>query len=86
MLKEDIVEAVKQGQFHIYPVTTIDEGIELLTGVKGGIQLDDGSFEEGSVSQRVNQRLEDMAIAMRDFTRGELMNEKDKKEEKKEGQ
>ena len=69
MLKEEVVEAVRQGQFHVYPVTTIDEGIEVLTGVKAGAQLADGSFEERSVSQRVQRRLRDMATGMRDFMR-----------------
>ena len=69
MLREEVVEAVNQGQFHVYPVTTIDDGIELLTGVKAGVQLESGAFEEGSVSQRVEQRLRDMATGMRDFMR-----------------
>ena len=69
MLREEVVEAVRQGQFHIYSASTIDEGIEFLTGVKAGSQLPDGSFEEGSVNQRVSQRLRDMARNLRDFMR-----------------
>lgn len=67
MLKEDIIDAVQQGKFHIYAVHTIDEGIEILTGVKSGQMLDDGSFEPESVNARVNQRLDEMAQRLTEF-------------------
>ena len=70
MLREEVVEAVRQRQFHIYSASTIDEGIEILTGVKAGSVLPDGSFEDGSVNQRVSKQLKDMAHNLRDFTRG----------------
>ncbi len=60
MLKEEVVDAVKQGKFHIYSAATIDEGIELLTGVKAGKQID-GGFEEGSVNAKVDQCFKEMA-------------------------
>ena len=69
MLREEVVEAVRQGRFHVYSASTIDEGIEILTGVKAGALQPDGSFEEGSVNQRVSQRLKDMAHNLRDFMR-----------------
>ncbi|MDP6101839.1 MAG: AAA family ATPase [Dehalococcoidia bacterium] len=69
MLREEVVEAVQQGQFHIYSASTIDEGIEILTSVKAGSLQPDGSFEEGSVNQRVSQRLHDMAGSLRNFMR-----------------
>ena len=47
MLREEVVEAVRQGRFHVYSASTIDEGIEILTGVKAGALQPDGSFEEG---------------------------------------
>jgi lon-related putative ATP-dependent protease len=81
MLNEEVVEAVRQGQFHVYPVTTIDEGIEILTGVKAGAQQPDGSFEEGSVSQRVQRRLRGMATGMRDFMRTDYLETKQEEEE-----
>jgi len=70
MLREEVVEAVRQGQFHIYSASTIDEGIEILTGVKAGSLQPDGSFEDGSVNQLVSKQLKDMACNLRDFTRG----------------
>ena len=61
MLNEEVVGAVKQGRFHIYPVGTIDEGIEILTGVKAGELRKDGSFEPDTVHFKVNNRLSEMA-------------------------
>jgi lon-related putative ATP-dependent protease len=67
MLKEEIVEAVKSGKFHIYTVRTIDEGIELLTGVKAGKLLPDGSYEEDTVYYKVDKRLQEMADILKQY-------------------
>ena len=67
MLKESVVNAIRQGKFHIWPVRTIDEGIEVLTGMHAGVRLDDGSFEPGSVNALVNQRLRQMAETLQRF-------------------
>jgi lon-related putative ATP-dependent protease len=57
MLRHDIVDAVAAEQFHVYPVETIDEGIELLTGMPAGERNDAGEFPPGSVNQVVEARL-----------------------------
>jgi lon-related putative ATP-dependent protease len=57
MLRQDVVEAVAAGQFHVYPVETIDQGLELLTGLPAGERDGQGAFPEGSVNQRVEARL-----------------------------
>ena len=57
MLRPDVVAAVKEGQFHVYAVRTIDEGIEVLTGVSAGAQEGEGKFPEGSVNARVAKKL-----------------------------
>jgi lon-related putative ATP-dependent protease len=67
MLKEEIVDAVKAGKFHIYSAKNIDEGIEVLTGTKAGIKRQDGTFEEGTVNHRVNKQLKDMAEKLKEF-------------------
>jgi predicted ATP-dependent protease len=67
MLKEEIVETIKEGKFHIYPVKTIDQGIELLTGVKAGVRQPDGTFEKDTVNYKVNQRLKEMAEKLKEF-------------------
>ena len=76
MLNEEVVEAVKAGQFHIYSAKSIDEGIEILTGVPAGERQADGSYPEGTVNYRVKAALKEMAERLRAF--GE-----EKKEEKK---
>ncbi|MGQ9679391.1 MAG: AAA family ATPase [Candidatus Bathyarchaeia archaeon] len=67
MLKEEVVEAVKNGTFHIYPVKNIDEGIEILTGVKAGKKLADGTYEEGSINDLVQKRLFEMAEKVKEY-------------------
>jgi predicted ATP-dependent protease len=57
MLKPEVVEAVRRKRFHIYPVRTIDEGIEILTGIKAGRRLKGRTFEKDSVNARVERRL-----------------------------
>jgi lon-related putative ATP-dependent protease len=64
MLNEEVVEAVRQARFHIFPVSTIDEGIEILTGVKAGKLQNDGTYELGTVHYRVNKRLAEMTQKM----------------------
>lgn len=67
MLKEEVVDAVKAGKFHIYSAKTIDEGIEVLTGVKAGERRKDGTFEEDTVNYRVDKQLKNMAEKLKDF-------------------
>ena len=61
VLKKEVVEAVKAGEFHVYPVKTIDEGIEILTGVEVGKKGEDGLYPEGSINGRVYQKLKSFA-------------------------
>jgi predicted ATP-dependent protease len=67
MLKEDVIDAVRDGQFHIWAVGSIDEGIEILTGRPAGERQADGSWPEGTVNFRVDKRLREMAEALRKF-------------------
>lgn len=67
MLRNEIVEAARAGQFHIYAVSTIDEGIGLLTGVPAGQAGADGRYLEGTVNARVQQTLREFAERVRVF-------------------
>jgi len=67
MLKEEVVEAIKEGKFHIYPVKTICEGIEVLTGVKAGDRRPDGTYEEGTINYIVQKRLFEMAELIKEY-------------------
>jgi len=61
MLRQDVVDAVARGEFHIYPVETIDQGIELLTGIEAGERNPDGDYPYGTVNHLVERRLQEMA-------------------------
>ncbi len=67
MLKEEVVEAVQTGKFHVFAVENIDQGIEILTGVKAGAKRDDGTFEEETVNCKVDNQLREMAEKLREF-------------------
>jgi predicted ATP-dependent protease len=69
MLRRDVREAVAAGQFNVWPIATIDEGIELLTGVEAGTRGSDGKFPEGSINARVEARLAAFAETARRFGR-----------------
>jgi lon-related putative ATP-dependent protease len=69
MLREDVVEAAKNGQFSIYPVSNIDEGIEILTGVKAGERGADGRFPAGTINRLVEDKLKMFAERGRSFTK-----------------
>jgi len=80
MLKEEVAAAIAKGRFHIYPVATIDEGIEVLTGVKAGKRRRNGTFEPESVNDHVQKRLIALAQKLRDFGRPEERPEKKEKD------
>jgi predicted ATP-dependent protease len=67
MLREDVLEAVAAGKFHIWPVAKVEEGIEVLTGVTAGCRNGDGTFPKGTACGQVNERLSRMANRMKEF-------------------
>jgi lon-related putative ATP-dependent protease len=69
MLREDVVEAVDQGRFHVYPIRSVDQGIEILTGRTAGERGPDGTFPEGTLNHLVDQRLREMAERLRSYAR-----------------
>jgi predicted ATP-dependent protease len=60
MLRQDVMEAVESGEFSIYSVETIDQGIEILTGLPAGEPDEQGEYPEGSVNYLVKKRLSDL--------------------------
>jgi len=70
MLKDDVVEAVRKKKFHVYAVTTIDEGLEILTGTKAGKKISSVHFEEDSVHSLVNRTLTEYAKRWKDMLGG----------------
>ncbi len=71
MLRKDVVEACKERKFAVYPIATIDQGIELLTGVRAGARGADGRYPAESINGRVERRLIHFAEMRRRFGRSE---------------
>ena len=67
MLRQEVVNAVTQGNFHIYSVETIDQCLELLTGLPAGQRNQEGKFPEGTINQRITLGLLDYAEKRRGF-------------------
>jgi predicted ATP-dependent protease len=61
MLKDEVVEAVRRGRFHIHPVATIEEAMRILTGLPAGERGKSGRFPEGTLYRRVDERLAELA-------------------------
>mgnify|MGYP001176579371 CR=1 FL=1 len=71
MLRQDVVDAVKEGQFHIYPVEHVDQGIELLTGMPAGERDEEGRFPEGTINRLIEDRLVAIAEKRQAFAKAE---------------
>jgi predicted ATP-dependent protease len=67
MLREDVIKAVQDGKFHIYAVKTIDEGIEILTGVTSGEKQPDGRYPQDTVNYVVDKRLRELAEGAKEY-------------------
>jgi len=67
MLREEVVEAVRKGQFHIYSARNIDEGVEILTDVPAGERQKDGTYPEDTINYLVDKKLKEMAERLKGF-------------------
>ncbi len=67
MLHQDVVNAVEDGLFHIFPIKHADEGIELLTGLPMGAPHEDGEYPKNTINALVKKRLETMANQLAEF-------------------
>ena len=57
VLKDEVIEAVKEGKFHIYPITHVDEGIEILTGVPEEEKDKDNKYDDNTIHGKVHAKL-----------------------------
>jgi len=58
MLRHDVVEAAAAGRFRILPIDTIDQALELLTGIPAGLPCEDGRYPAGTLNDRIAARLD----------------------------
>lgn len=77
MLKKELLEAVEKGNFSVYGIKTIDEGIEILTGVEAGIADEKGDFPPSSVNGRVVTRLHELSETAKKFAHSKQNNNKE---------
>jgi predicted ATP-dependent protease len=70
LLRQDVIDAVKEGRFHVYTVRTIDEGIEILTGLQAGKADEQGRYPDESLNGKVYARLDKLAEKQRKFSKG----------------
>ncbi len=67
MLKPEVIDAVREGKFNVWPIASVDQGIELLTGVPAGEPKPDGTYPEGTVHHMVDKRLRELADAAKEY-------------------
>jgi predicted ATP-dependent protease len=67
MLRKDVIQAVKKKTFHVWAVKTIDQGIEILTGLPAGDRDQTGHYPEGTINAKVDRKLLDLAEKMLRF-------------------
>jgi len=65
MLKDEVVQAVKEKTFHIYAVSRVEEALELLTNVPFGLPKADGTFDENTLAFRLKQRFQEANTRLR---------------------
>jgi lon-related putative ATP-dependent protease len=71
MMKQEVIEAVRAGQFHVWPISSIEEGVEILTGVEAGRLQPDGTYPAGTVFGKADERLQEIARIVKDFGKAE---------------
>ncbi len=71
MLKQEVIDSVKAGKFHIWPVSTVEEGIEILTGMEAGALQPDGTYPEGTLFRKVDERFMEIAEIVKKFAKEE---------------
>ena len=69
MLDQEVVDAVAEGKFHIWPVTTVEEGLNILTGMDAGELQEDGTYPEGTIYGKVDDRLKEISEIVRKFAK-----------------
>ncbi len=66
MLKKEVISAVEKGKFHIYAIENMDEGIEILTGIKAGIRNKKGNYQKNTINYLVMERLKTMSESVKE--------------------
>ena len=81
MLRQEVIDAAKENQFHIWAVDHVDEGIEILTGIPAGQADDQGEFPEGTVNYLVNENLDELSRRLKEYESPQGEEDKDENHE-----
>ncbi len=73
MLNDEVIAAVERGSFHLYAVRTLDEALNLLTGLESGERDSSGVYPQGSFNSLVDKRLGELAHHRQEFAREALL-------------
>ncbi len=65
-----MLDSVEAGQFHVYEVDSVNEAMELLTGLEAGERQPDGTYPDGTINDRIDKEVRRMGEVMRRFGRG----------------
>lgn len=71
MLKQEVIDSVKAGQFHIWPISTVEEGVEILTGIEAGSLQQDGTYPKGTLFKKVDECFLELAEIVKKFAKEE---------------
>ena len=85
MLDQEIVDTVNEGKFNVWPVSTIEEGIAILTGMEAGELQEDGTYPEGTLFRKVDDRLQKISAIVREFGKDSENGKRKEKEEEPAG-
>jgi lon-related putative ATP-dependent protease len=80
MLKQDVIASVAQGQFHVWPITTVEEGVPILMGLQAGTLGPDGTYEEGTLFKKVDDRFREIAEIVKAFGKEEASRQESEEE------
>jgi lon-related putative ATP-dependent protease len=71
MLKQEVIDSVKAGRFHIWPISTVEEGVEILTSMEAGTLQPDAMYPEGTLFRKVDERFLELAEIVKKFAKEE---------------
>jgi predicted ATP-dependent protease len=81
MLRQEVIESIKKGKFHVWPISTVEQGIEILTGMEAGALQLDGTYPEDTLFRKADERFLEIAEIVKKFAREEEEGEDQEEEE-----
>ncbi|MBD3288315.1 AAA family ATPase [candidate division KSB1 bacterium] len=77
MLREEVIKAIEDNKFHVWAITTIDQGIEILTGIPAGERQADGSFPKNTLNEKIESRLKSYEKSLKELSISQIEKHKE---------